>query len=55
MLAVFGSFVLFYSDPAENVYLNAVFDRAIQRYHLNSNLADAVDYIQETVGPRALL
>ncbi|CAD5221777.1 unnamed protein product [Bursaphelenchus xylophilus] len=49
VIAVLGTFFIFYSDNSDNFYINTMLDYAVKRYHLNGNIADAMDYLQETM------
>jgi hypothetical protein len=50
VFGVFGLFFMFYADSADILSMNAILTYAIQRYHVNHNMADLVDYVQENVG-----
>ncbi|CAD5215816.1 unnamed protein product [Bursaphelenchus okinawaensis] len=49
VIAVMGVFFLFYSDTNDNFYINTMLDYAVKRYHTNTNIAEAMDYLQETM------
>ncbi|KAI6240153.1 Tetraspanin-33 [Aphelenchoides fujianensis] len=49
VVGVFGLFLAFYADSADLFSMNTVLTYAIRKYHLNHNMADIVDYVQENL------
>ncbi|KAK5970742.1 hypothetical protein GCK32_015973 [Trichostrongylus colubriformis] len=49
VMATFALFVLFYSETAEGFTAHSILVYAIRNYHLNRNLAEIVDSLQESL------
>ncbi|KAI6188397.1 Tetraspanin [Aphelenchoides besseyi] len=49
VIGVFGLFLIFYADSADIFSMNAILTYAIKKYHVNHNMADIVDYVQENL------